>query len=248
VHGRIVMHDLSQPFVLEVDKEPLDFWLDRRGEVLARFFAESRAPKLALQEEAARFAAEGKTAEAVAAYRQSLEIAPGSAARSSPDEDERLTAERASRQDAVAHLGLARLCLDAGDMACAATELASARRKTDRLSLFSAREELLLLQARFDLLRGEAGSAWSALKRGIADRGAPGPEGQALMALAARAAGHDDSYRRALAIARKRGVDLSALGEPRTPQSWINPAAPSSGTTTATSASPAMRPEAMGVR
>ena len=206
IQGRIVMRDLSQPFVLEVAEEPQDLWLDRKGEILARFFSEARSPKLALQEKAALLAAGGRPGEAADAWRRSLEARPAGGG-----EPDRTTSERLARQDAIAHLGLARICLDAGDFACAGRELEIARAHTDRLSLYAAREDLLVLGARYDLLRGEPRAAWSALRRGLTGRGVPGPEGQALLALAARALGHEADFERALAIARKRGVDVSAL-------------------------------------
>src|SRR5690606_6266819 len=126
--GRIAIRGAETPFRFELEQRPVRFWIDRDGEVYARFRDATRSPKLvALARGSDRLAADD-FAGAELAWREAL-AAPLHAA-----DDDRPEAEKrreARAVDAVARLALAGLALDRGDLEVAESELAAARAGAD---------------------------------------------------------------------------------------------------------------------
>jgi hypothetical protein len=112
-------------------------------------------------------------------------------------------------------LALARLDLDAGGLAAAKTGIDRASdliRGRDRWFLA---DELLALEARFELLSGDARSAFRRLRRRVLGHRGPGsPESWALLAIAADRVGDAEIYRLAADRAAELGVDLGPLTRP----------------------------------
>jgi hypothetical protein len=119
---------------------------------------------------------------------------------------------RAASLDARIRLALARLALDAGDIAAAGAQLDLARdliRGRDRWLLD---RELLVVASRLALLSGDPRTAYRELKRRVlGDRPLSRPETWALLAIAARGVGDDDLFSRARDRALELGVELGPL-------------------------------------
>ena len=207
--GRLLIRDPEIPYRVEVDREPLGFVLDPRGEVLARFVSATRYPKAAAIFRARELAAKGRLEEAEAMYRSALD-APARAGDATVAEEPESTDAEARTQDAFCRLHLARIALDRGRLDDAGTELARIGDGPDKM-LRPIVGERLLLEARLALRRGDPEKAYKSLSGRRADRWSASNEEIALLALSARASRHEREFRRALDLAKRRGIDVRSL-------------------------------------
>ncbi|MEO7796055.1 MAG: M1 family aminopeptidase [Thermoanaerobaculia bacterium] len=210
--GRLTLQGERTEVVLHLDQRPLGLVLDPRQEVFARFFDLGRSPKRAALRDAFDAAAAGDNATArsrfaevfTAKVRLAVDFAPA---------DEPGDLEREGRGlDARAHLGLARLAVEAGDLTSAKRELAVSAKGLDHGQRSAIEGQASLLEARIDLASGNAAGAYRRLKRLVVSREAmDGTEGWLLLAIAAHETGQKETLDQALEVARRRSVDLGPL-------------------------------------
>ncbi|HEX4965719.1 MAG TPA: M1 family aminopeptidase [Thermoanaerobaculia bacterium] len=202
IRGNVMLRGESTPFEIVVEHEPRGFYLDRQAKVFGRFFDESRNPKRVLFFQAVKSSADGKRDEAAALFDQALkteEPAP-----QSEDTIYWQDLQWARRvMNAQIELGRARLFLDQGKDDQAETSL-------DRARMLAEGGEYKVLQARLEVRQTRYDKAFRQLRNGLTEGGLGG-EGYALLAVAARAAGHTEEYEKALKKARENGTDVGAL-------------------------------------
>jgi hypothetical protein len=227
--GTLELNGELTRFSLPLDREPAEFWLDQRGEVLASFVNESRDPKRALRLRGERLAAAGELGEARAALQRAIAspvLAPGVPRGELEEQDLR---NAARLEDLRIHLELARIHLEGRRAAEAEQELERVR---DFLGPHDGRERRRrdVLQGRLDLLLGRYGAVCSRLGRYHVLR--PGDaamdryraqawgrwleedaEAFVLLAIAAYEIGRDAQAREAMARAERLGADMRFLRE-----------------------------------
>ena len=207
-NGRLVMHEPTKPFTIETEFEPLGFHLDRKGEVLARFFSEETDPRLVAYRDGERLAAGGKTAEAGATFHKAIDMPSDSG-----DETSRASSsipfERV--QVLAAHVALIRLAIDEGRLDDARAAIAQVRELGNRWEDVLTESDLLVLEARVNILDNQPGEAFKRLDHAVKFRRWGGAELQGLRAIAAHMTGHTKEEADALDVARRRGVDVRAL-------------------------------------
>jgi hypothetical protein len=183
---------------------PEELWLDRDRVVFARFFSEDHAPKRLTLYRGLDAAAEGRMQLAEELWRQTLTTEVGRRASESLRESE------GEVLDVFARTALAGLCLDRGQPGAARDELELARRTASdwRKRLFNAR--FSLLEARIAILEGEQEQALKLLKRAMRRRSLSAAA-YALLAIAAKQAGDEQTFGTAMEAAERRGVDVAAL-------------------------------------
>jgi Peptidase family M1 domain len=202
VRGTIVLRGESTSFAIPVEQEPKDFWLDRHDEVFGVFYDESRYPKRAAFAEGLHAASAGHAAEAEAFFTRALAAAEEPPLRDAPwgwiQQSRRLL-------NAQIELGRARLYVEQG-------RDQEARAALDRAGVLSEWKEYLLLESRLELRAGQADKAFRRLDREVLERHRiDSLEGLLLLAIAARATGHDEPFDKAARKARDRGADVSLL-------------------------------------
>ena len=223
--GTLTLSGPVTTFTIPVEREPTEFWLDQRGEVLAQFVVASRATKGGLRRLAERALAAQEWDAAAADFRDAL-AAPVYEAQVVP---ETLTAEdlahEALYQDVMIHLGVARLHVERGQAEAAQQELEAAERLLPRKSSFAA-EQRHALQGRVDLMLGRYGAIHARLERYLFWRPAEIAEAMRqreqgrldedaeialLFAIASLETGWTDHARQAVAWAERAGADADAL-------------------------------------
>jgi hypothetical protein len=205
VRGTIVLRGESTSFAIPVEQEPKDFWLDRHDEVFGVFYDESRYPKRAAFAEGLHAASAGHAAEAEAFFAKALAAAEEPPLRDAPWG----WIQQSRRQlNAQIELGRARLYVEQGRDQEARAALA-------RAGVLSEWKEYLLLESRLELRAGQADKAFRRLDREVLDKHRiDSLEGFLLLAIAARATGHDEPFDKAARKARDRGADVSLLRSP----------------------------------
>lgn len=211
ISARLVLREDETGFKLTVDQEPKDFWIDRHGEFPGYFFEtepESRQSRLVI---AHKHLAAGRSSEARRAF-ESYFAAPA------PILDARTSyfsfdnVRRGTwKNDELAHLGLARLALDDGDLETASHHLDRAG-DLNVLSLFRPNElERRRLEARLALRRGRPQAAWSLLDIDHFRHSPESRERLALRLLAAWALKDAPELARLQREAQSKGIDLGPL-------------------------------------
>ena len=233
VEGRLVLDRPETKFVLRFHEEPTGFWIDLRREAFLSSFSEKAYPKKATFFRAVEARVRGD-ASAEELFRRAVEAPPDEPADRPRRPEERDAEHQESRiVDALATAALAHLAMDRGD-------LEAARRWVDRAEtpdaflLRIAGKDLMLVRARLELLQGNAAGAWARLERKLfapvrlvrttlaadvpdditwqrTEGPLQDPEGYALGAIAARAAGRPEDYARVLQLAKRFGVDVAVL-------------------------------------
>jgi hypothetical protein len=156
----MVLQGESTRFAFTIKKKPVDFWLDQRGEMLARLFCETREPKRML-----RFRAmELEGAEAETLYKQALTadllaergLEEADLAGNELNEETRL-------ENARIHLHLARLYLDRQSPGEARQALDTAESVFGRDNQEHAWASRTFLRARLELQEGNYEGAYDRL-------------------------------------------------------------------------------------
>lgn len=207
VRGHTLLKGERTELAIDVDHEPQRVWLDRHAVVFGRFFDESRHPKRVLFFQGIDAAAAGRHAEAEALYEKALaaEVETGS------EEEKRDLKRQEKLWNAQIELGRARLFLDQGRDADAATALERAERVLGSYQGWVF-EEMKVLTSRIEMRRGEYEKAFRRLRKGLLRAGQlDSTEGYVLLAIAARATGHAEELAEASRKARENGADLSQL-------------------------------------
>jgi tetratricopeptide (TPR) repeat protein len=209
--GRLRLAGRRTEHQFEIDQAPRQVRLDRHQEVFGRFYDRRREPKRVLLSEASAAAAAGQSTEAEALYRRTL--ATTTPVPEDADRDTRRGFEVVDQAlDARAHLGLARLQLDAGQLDEAAESLELARKSVGSSRRWLIEGSLEVLSARLELLRGDAQTAYRRLRRGVLKRGeVDSTEAHLLLAIAAQKTGDKEAARAAVEVAREKGADVSLL-------------------------------------
>ncbi len=227
--GNVLMKERETNFEFVVDEKPEEFWLDQRGQVLARCYSRNRWPKSSL-----RFEAQGRPAdEAESLLRQALDAPMVSEAgiealdlkQRDLDDDARLT-------DARIHLDLARIDLNRGRADGALDSLQRAEKLLGREFYNAYRSIRRRLWTRLDLRDGKYEDAYRRLEgkvrltfpnnsgESLADvlrrtkwkSGRFGTaEDYAALAVAAFEIGNDTVARRAADEAEERGAEMAPL-------------------------------------
>jgi len=226
--GHLTIQGAEHESVFPAARPPSDFRLDPNGEILAHVHSASAEPKRAARLRAEDLAAEGRVDDAERWFLRAIDepVGEGPAVVLPWMRD----LDSAARdEDARARLGLARIRLDRGDVAGAVTWLGAVEQALEgedrfRLARDVLRARLLLrdgdVREPFALLRRTLRPMLEADTRSWADvlarvRLNSEPEAlaeaAALLAAAARETGDEDVFERALALARQRRVDVSAL-------------------------------------
>jgi len=211
--GRVMVAGASSPFRLEIGQTPEVFWLDRDNKVFGRFFATDRWPRRMTYYQGLDREAEGDIDGAREAYRQALaadvaEVPPGWEGffRDIDVESE------GDGLDARIRLALARLDLDAGELAAARTEFELAADLIKSRNRWLLEKDLLVVEGRLDLLSGDPRSAFKRLKkRVLGKRGVDSREVWALLAIAARQVDDAEVFEQAVERAEELGVDIGPL-------------------------------------
>ncbi|MEM7584575.1 MAG: M1 family aminopeptidase [Acidobacteriota bacterium] len=204
--GRLVISGRRTDLELEIEQAPRRLWLDRDREVFGKFLDRRRHPKRMLMLHAQEFAANGELEQAIDIMARAL------AARSPLGSTDHLL-------DAHLHLTLSGWRLDRGDREAATAELRSAERALAAGSKDLPRSEARrfvnafeLLRARLEIHRGDFEAAFERLDRNTSEPGGSrSTEAYLLLAIAAQATGRQPELDKALAVARQRGADFSAL-------------------------------------
>ncbi len=202
VQGTIVLRGESTSFAIPIEQEPKDFWFDRHDEVFGAFYDESRYPKRTAFAQGLHATAGGHAAEAEALFAKALATAEEPA----PPDAQWAAIQWSRRQlNAQIELGRARLYVEQG-------RDQEARAALDRAGVLSGSREYLLLESRLELRAGQADKVFRRLDREILDKHhVDSLEGILLLAIAARATGHDEPFDKAARKARDRGADVSLL-------------------------------------
>ena len=227
--GTLKVSGRSTPFTFKIDRKPLDFWLDQRGEVLAYFFCSSREPKRALR----YMAAEGPDAESEAMYKKALqaELLSGKALEDA-DLSSRDLKRESNLEDARIYFGLARWYLDHSRIEDSRRALNSGEdliRASDGKFWQDEREAL---DSRLNLLQGEYKETYARLNRELqmyfpvktGEHASAGwrrsqwrtgrigdAEDYAMLAVAAFETSHMEVAQLAAKYAEERGADMTAL-------------------------------------
>ena len=211
ITGRVMIDGASTPIEFRVPHEPKIFWLDRNREVFARFYSEVRNPKRTYYRQGIAHQSAGRAEAAEQAYHEALmsELWTG------PDYlglEERLLEREKRDLDTEIHLRLARLYTDQGADERARQEIKLARKAREHID-YSFNKRLAMYECRLDLLGGDAERAFKRLRRIDVSLAKMGTEGYLLFAIAAKRAGKEQAFERALRVLRARDVDVSLLTE-----------------------------------
>jgi hypothetical protein len=231
--GQLTIEGDVNHFRIPVAQEPKNFWLDQRGEVLARFYAERRYPKRILRYRAMNSMLSGEADTAEELLRAAISAPTHVAEVSDRPLSKSEIADFTRWEDTAIQLGLAEIYLDTGRFAAAIEALDAADRLVSgplyQLWYVASRD---LLRARLELEQGDYKAAYRRLSRHvylefvqrygepIADtlrrrRFLEGTttrrEAYAMLALAAHETGETAVALKALEEAESRSVDMSAL-------------------------------------
>jgi tetratricopeptide (TPR) repeat protein len=224
--GTMTIRGDGTRFRIPLDREPSEFWLDQKGEMLANFFCETRHPKQMMRRRANEMLRAGRREQARQLFERALDASTvvGPAA----EELDHADIEWESRhQNVTIHLGLARLHIDEGDDDGARREMEAAEALLDRNSNFELPARLIL-RSWLQIREGKCKPAYEALsdylrirpreKKQDLEQVAPEVREQhrdadayALLAVAAYETGHRSVAEKALKAARDRQADMSVL-------------------------------------
>ncbi|UCF67198.1 MAG: hypothetical protein JSV80_15690 [Acidobacteriota bacterium] len=218
--GTLTLDQRVTPYEIRLPREPIELWLDQRGEILADFICHTRVPKRTARALARVLASEGQQAEAQALLTRAL----ASRMRRSGLESDGAFEERRRAADASIQLELARIAIANGHEDAARQALKQVDKLVRRPEPAIAFEQAIL-ESRLDLVRDDARGAFSRLSEWLdprSKRWMTGPtwdvslaelstEASLALALAARETGHDDMLEFALREARGRGADVWAF-------------------------------------
>jgi hypothetical protein len=197
---------------IEVDKRPLEFWLDRDETVFGHFLDARRQPKLVAFRRATAALARGDRAEADRLFARALESAVRVTVGDDDEPDASETKHEGDFLDARIHLGLAESAIGAGDLARAERERQAAKRLLDGHHEDYLESDFVMLEARLDLARGEDRKAFRALRKAVLKRSSVDEtEAWLLLALSALEAGELDECQEALEVVREREADVALL-------------------------------------
>lgn len=235
VDGRFVLEGRQAAFRIQTEDEPRGAWLDLNREVYLTAVDETYFPKRAFYLQGLDAWARGDLAAAEKAFRDAL-AATGDVPddRPRPVEAREFEKQEIRAVDLRAAAALAHLLMDRGELEEAATWVARAT-TIDGYLVRLARRDILVTNARFDILKGKPADALSMLKREIfaplrldvlyagrtkgnqemarMERNAPlkDPAAFALAAIAAKQTGDVETFARVVKSARRFGVDVAAL-------------------------------------
>jgi hypothetical protein len=225
--GDLLLQGRETPFAVPLEEKPAVFWLDQRGEVLASFYNETRAPKRVLLYKAMDLESD----EAQPLLQRALALPLVSEeARREEGWSEKETRQRTELEDARIHLELARVHLDRGADDAARESIAAAEkllRGADAWRWGATRDALA---CRLSVRAGDYKTAWSRLegrirlelprgdsigdemRRSKWQRGYVGDgDDYALLAIVAFETGKEEIARAAAEEAEERGADLAEL-------------------------------------
>jgi hypothetical protein len=155
--GNVVLRGASTPFSIPLKRQPEEFWLDQRGQVLAYFFCESREPKRMLLHRALQLEGQAAAELLERALRTPL---LSEAARAKSELSEKEIARRERLIDSRILVELARLHLDRRDPAAAKASLSSAEQVLPNLDKRYYKSERSYLGARIALQEGRYDAAF----------------------------------------------------------------------------------------
>jgi hypothetical protein len=229
--GQLVLQGSSSRFNIPIDREPVDFYFDQNGEVLARFYCESRQPKRMLRFQGERQSGQGDHEAAMQTFQAALRAPLAPESRRGELSRKQLQ-ERTEIEDAMIQYRLATLYLDMDRGEEALEAYQKARKLLGPLNRPNYERTDLLLKARMDVRNGEYKAAYGALSNKLSlrikrtgegtvgdamrrrkfGRGwrAPG-DAYALLAVAAANTGHPDIAALALEEAESRRADMTLL-------------------------------------
>ncbi|MGH7858010.1 MAG: hypothetical protein ACREQY_11835, partial [Candidatus Binatia bacterium] len=212
--GSLAFRGESLATEITVDQRPTDFWLDREETVFGRFFDARRRPKLALFRRGSDALARGRRAEAEKLLTQALTAETFVVVGNDEKPDAKVLRDARDFLDARSHLALANSALEAADLPRAERERAAAKRLLDSRKEGVLETDLLMLEARLDLAKGEAQKAFRALRKAVLKRSSVDEtEAWLILALTALEAGELDDCQEALDVVREREVDVKLLAE-----------------------------------
>lgn len=209
VTTQIRLAGARSPFSFKLKHEPKNLWLDRHEQVFGRFYDQRRSPKRVLYHQGLEASARGKLEEALDLFRRSIssEVLVG------PSYNARI--QDFARQfegkvfDAWAHLEIARIHLEGGDLPAARSAIEAAEKAAKGSVRDWIRGNVYLVEARLALLEGNPKSAYRLLEKARKARVfSSRVERQILTALAARGIGKIDEAREAAKAAEARGADV----------------------------------------
>lgn len=212
--GRLLLTNASGDFTIAARSEPKAFFFDLDKETYALYYEEDDYPKRVAYYSAIDAASRGEETEAEAHFRRVLGTA-GEIAADVPKPPEAVEAERFESRllDLESTLGLARIAMDRGDLDAATSWMDRAKTVDPWLRRYAGRD-LLVTRARLDILTGRADDARRDLAKRLFATLKPDrlydPEAFALLAIAATRLNDADLGSRALRLARRYGVDVSA--------------------------------------
>jgi hypothetical protein len=233
--GKLLIRGELSEFSVRIPREPSDFWLDQRGQVLAEFYSEKHQPKRMLRYRAVELASAGRLEEAEALFLRALG-APLVPEDELDDTDlSKKEIERKSRlQDCLSQIGLARIYLEQERDADARLALDRAEGMLTGLDKSYYRSIRQEVRCHLDIRRGEYENAYDVLSKWLrldipvregdsaADamrrskfnsRGRRWGDGldYAMLAVAAFETGHEDVAREAMKEAEDRGAEMDVL-------------------------------------
>ncbi len=219
--GRLLQKDEFYEFEVEIGYEPAEFQLDPEGVVFGKFFSEHASPKRALMYRGFDAAAAGDPREAEQRFLEALEARVSSEEPPNHRIESFLYDWEERYLEASIHANLAWLYMDEGRLEEARVQLRMARTGPDDFTRERIAGSLDILEARLDILLGEYQRPYRLLSRELLEPRDPllaAPEigrtdGYLLLAIAARALGEEDDFRRAATVAERRGADVTAFGD-----------------------------------
>ncbi|MCP3981807.1 MAG: M1 family metallopeptidase [bacterium] len=234
--GLMFVEGAITEFSYTLDDRPDSFWLDQRGEVLARFYCEQREPKRMLRYRAIELAGAGEFDEAESLFEQALNAPLYSEAAGENTPSAKETKRLSKIQDALIHIARTRMYIDQERDADAGAALESVSNLLTGLERTYYRTTRTILRSHLDVRAGDYKAAYQQLskllyldfpfrsgqsaadgarRRKFRSRGRRSGTGRAyaLLAITAFETGHEEVAQRALEQAEERGADMQLLKE-----------------------------------
>jgi len=216
VYGRILLSGESTPFQFDLapGQKPTRFWIDRRSEVLARFYCETRQPKRMAFYHGLDQAGAGEFEKAEASFHEALE----SPLVMDPDPD-RLPDPKALKRGSSylngrIYLNLSRLYLDQDRERDALQALETGLEMMTKPDRWRQKGFLRTLEARMEIRQGDYDAAYKRLRKPLlVTEQSNSTEGLILLAIAAREMGNQGDFEEAMERVEGRSVDVTVLTE-----------------------------------
>jgi hypothetical protein len=209
--GNVLIRGIETPLLIETIEEPEVLWLDRRQEVFGRFFCETCWPRQTMLTHGLNLEAEGRIEEAEEMLRRALDQPMVNVPASWQDAASDLEYQKRVL-DIQIHLALARLYLDNGRLSDTDNQLVAARSLMTGGDRWQFDHQLLAVEARLKLKRGDPRAAYDLLFKPLQNHQyARAGETFALLAIAARALDKKQVQREASRQAEAHGIDMTAL-------------------------------------